>query len=245
MLSGLSLVIKLLLGVLVGAFISLDYVACAQLMLSTPLVVSAILGWLLGNFSIGLSVGIAFQLLWLVDAAVGAHIPPDGSAGAQIATIGILCFFPRGGVAEWNLSLAALVAIPFALLSSITERWVRRANTHLQDWVINTLEREPKEITRLGMNRLRLSFLAGIFALFLKAVVVIGLGSVVCYLVLYYANQWSMPESLTRGLGWGWRLLPAVGTGSAVRYFLSKKWEIALTLLGLSTALIVIIVISR
>jgi PTS system mannose-specific IIC component len=245
MLSGLSLAARLSLSVLIGAFISLDYVACAQLMVSTPLVLSSILGWLLGNFSLGLTVGIAFQLLWLVDAAVGAHIPPDGSAGAQIATIGTLCCFPSGAVAEWNLSLAALVAIPFALFSGVAERWVRTANTHLQNWVISALEEEPREITRLGMTRLRLSFLVGMLALFLKAVVVIGLGSTLCYLVLYYANQWNLPEPLTRGLGWGWRLIPAVGVGSAVRYFLSKRWGIALTLLGLSGALAVLIFISR
>jgi len=237
MLSELSLPLKLVFAATIGGFISLDYVAVAQTMVSVPLVVGPIMGWLLGSFKVGLAVGVAFQLLWLVDSGFGAHIPPDGSAAAQISTIGVLCALPDGGVPEWALSVSALVAIPFALLSSVAEGWVRKANNRLQRWVVDKLEEEPQRVDRKGIRPLPLATTLGILLLLVKAVIIIGVGSLLCFLAIYYLKRWQAPDELLRGLGWGWRMLPAVGVGAAVHYFTRRKRGVALALLGLSAAL--------
>jgi len=241
MLSELSLPLKISLGALIGGFISLDYVAVAQLMVSMPLVVAPVLGWLLGSFKVGLALGVAFQLLWFVDSAFGAHIPPDGSAGAQISVIGVLGAIPTGDVPLWALSISALVAIPFAMFSSLAEGWVRKGNSILGSWVIASLSagRNLKHIPKL-----RSATILGVLILYVKSVLVILVGSVVCCFALKYFGQWNPPEKVLLGLSRGWYLLPAVGIGTAVRYFSTQKKYLILALVGLSLSLVYLVVLG-
>lgn len=81
-----------LLGASVAVISGLDRTAFPQIMISRPIVVGPLTGWLLGNPSAGLQVGLLVELLWLGRLPVGAAIPPDDTqvtVGATALAIGM------------------------------------------------------------------------------------------------------------------------------------------------------------
>jgi len=69
-----------------GGVVALDTTAVLQIMFSRPLVACSIMGVLLGNFPIGFTLGIIFELLYIREIPAGAARFAEGNVGSTAAT---------------------------------------------------------------------------------------------------------------------------------------------------------------
>ncbi len=81
----------LLIGIL-----SLDTTIAFQVLLSQPIFSCSILGWLLGDFQLGMEIGAMMQLLWLNVVPVGATVFPEGNLASMVTCALVLHFAPLG-----------------------------------------------------------------------------------------------------------------------------------------------------
>jgi mannose/fructose/N-acetylgalactosamine-specific phosphotransferase system component IIC len=121
---------SMVVSVLAGSVLWLDRVFLFQLMLSRPIVISPVVGLIMGNVSVGLMVGAALELLWLNAPPVGAYLPEDESFCAAAAT-------PAAVLVSAHLSdasaagLALLLGLPFAMVGRMLDTRLRTLNQHL------------------------------------------------------------------------------------------------------------------
>ncbi|MDZ7376332.1 MAG: PTS sugar transporter subunit IIC, partial [candidate division KSB1 bacterium] len=57
----------LLLVSFIGGIVAMDTAAAWQIMISQPVVACPLLGWLLGDVELGLTIGILLELPWLIN----------------------------------------------------------------------------------------------------------------------------------------------------------------------------------
>ncbi len=81
-----SLILTVLGVALAGGLIGLDRTAVGQFLFSQPVVVAPLTGWLLGDTTAGVVIGVALELIWVLDMPVGAFVPADATIGALFAT---------------------------------------------------------------------------------------------------------------------------------------------------------------
>ncbi len=75
-----------------GTLVGLDLVSLPQIMISRPIVVGAVAGWLVGDPATGVTIGVILELFALESVAIGAARYPDFGAatvGAVVASSGI------------------------------------------------------------------------------------------------------------------------------------------------------------
>ena len=114
------------------AFLSLDVAAVGQFMVSRPIVVGPLVGWVTGHPQIGIEMGALIELIWIGDLPVGAHLPMDLMmlTGVSVAFACELSGGPTPPEAMMTYTLG--VAIPLAGLSTEVDIWVSKFNVR---WV--------------------------------------------------------------------------------------------------------------
>lgn len=148
----------------------LDRTAAMQFMLSRPLVAAPATGLLLGDFWIGLQVGILLELLWLGRLPVGAAIPPDDT---QIAVAGTTLAIVMGAWTGWvglpMVLLSLLVSLPLGKVGQVFDRFARYGNGRLL----------VKAENAVGEGRV-----AAVDSLHLMGLLLFALASLATYLVI-------------------------------------------------------------
>ena len=142
---------------LVGGFLVLDTAAVLQILVSQPLVSGALIGWLLGDMSLGLQIGLLFQLLWLHQLPVGAAKIPEGNLAAVISVILVFRLQVFATQSEHILLLLTIVyALVISYLGTKLVTTIRTGNIKLLDWISQALDRG--DIAVLGkVNALAIS----------------------------------------------------------------------------------------
>lgn len=116
----------------VAVIAGLDRTAALQIMISRPIVVAPLTGWLLAEPLVGLQIGALLELLWLGRLPVGAAIPPDDTQVAVAATLLTVTMGETLALAELPLLLlCTLVAMPLGKVGQLAERLARHANGRL------------------------------------------------------------------------------------------------------------------
>jgi mannose/fructose/N-acetylgalactosamine-specific phosphotransferase system component IIC len=106
-----------------GSIVGVDLVSFPQGLLSRPLIVGAVSGFLLGSLETGLRVGLLLELFALDVLPVGAARYPDYGAG----TVGAV-LLATAGPWQQTLGLSVLFALAFAVLGGLSLQWLRQAN---------------------------------------------------------------------------------------------------------------------
>jgi len=142
---------------LVGGFLVLDTAAVLQVLVSQPLVSGTLIGWLLGDMSLGLQIGLLFQLLWLHQLPVGAVKIPEGNLAAVISVILVFRLQVFATQSEHILLLLTIVyALVISYLGTKLVTTIRTGNIKLLDWISQALDRG--DISVLGkVNALAIS----------------------------------------------------------------------------------------
>lgn len=122
----------------ISSVISLDVTVCWQVMVSRPIVIGPIIGWLGGDLMMGLIIGALLELVWLNILPLGASIPPDATACTVLATTTAVLssgIWPK--VHDEFIILGIIYAVPLGAMFKKIDILIRRFNTnlaHYADW---------------------------------------------------------------------------------------------------------------
>jgi mannose PTS system EIIC component len=186
-----------------------------QLSLWRPLIAGSVTGLLLGDFTQGMIISAALELMWLGVVGIGAYVPPDVIAGSIIGTaFGIIS--GQGAVA--GIAVAVPVAVASQqldiLFRSVTTALVHRADKAAEEGDFDKMDKYHL----LGMPILALTRVIPVFlAVFFGAEYVQQLFSVI-------------PKAILEGLAAAGGILPALGFGMLLALMLNKKIWIFLLL---------------
>ena len=108
-----------------GTVVAVDLVSVPQAMLSRPLVVGAVAGWLAGDVEAGLRVGVVLELFALDVLPIGAVRYPDYGPATVVATA-----LAAGAPWELGLGLSVGLGLLVAGLGGWSLQLVRRLNAH-------------------------------------------------------------------------------------------------------------------
>lgn len=113
-----------------GSMIWLDRTYAFQFMISRPLVIASLLGFIMNDLNLGLVIGACLELLWLNAPPVGAYLPYDGSFCAAVAV-------PVGAAAAMHMDvlpaagLSLVLCLPASLAGQRLDLHLRRLNERL------------------------------------------------------------------------------------------------------------------
>jgi mannose/fructose/N-acetylgalactosamine-specific phosphotransferase system component IIC len=117
-----------------GTLVGLDLVSLPQVMISRPIVVGAVAGWLSGDPATGITVGVIMELFALESVAIGAARYPDYGAatmGAVVASSGLEGHGLTGVAVVFGLVLASLGGWTLVRLRQANATAVRRREASL------------------------------------------------------------------------------------------------------------------
>ena len=206
---GMHLALAAAVAGLVAGLLAVERKGALQLMLSRPIVLAPLLGYVLGDADGGLLIGVPLELLTLGGVSLGASIPENESALAGALTALVV---PAGlklgsGVDETIAALGLLLLAPVGLVGQKLERIAEARNVGLADRALLRLEAGDPRGTRLNLRGMILPFLFG--AGLVTAAVLLSPGLVVLRRVC--------PARLVAGLELGWHLVWALSAAAAIR----------------------------
>jgi mannose PTS system EIIC component len=118
------------LGVIAGSLLWLDRVYLFQLMISRPMIMGPIIGFVMGDVKIGMLVGASLELLWLNSPPVGSYLPNDESFCTAVAVpVAVIAGSSIDHIAASGLSI--LLSLPFALVGRSLDMRLRTLNEEL------------------------------------------------------------------------------------------------------------------
>ena len=123
---------EIIFAVLLSGLIALDRTALIQIMLSQPIVAAPFIGYFIGDFSLGLKIGIAIQLLWISSLQIGAAIVPNSSIASLLISIVSITIVRMSQMKDYSpLSICGIVFIavlPLLVIEEKADTLIRRKN---------------------------------------------------------------------------------------------------------------------
>jgi len=118
---------------ILGGFLCLDR-TCLQIMVSRPVVVAPLFGWVLGDVLTGLTIGAFLELLWVDKQQIGIYVPPNASLLAIVIVTALLLAFPQLTERRQELTAFAFLALlPMSYLTKRMDTALIQANEALSD----------------------------------------------------------------------------------------------------------------
>lgn len=196
-----------LLVTLVGIVATIDYNG-PLFMIHRPLVTSAMVGLVLGDFTQGVLIGSALELTWLGVTGIGGYTPPDTISGAIIGTaFGIL-----SGQGE---TAGIAIAVPIAVA---TQQLDVLAKT-LDVYFVKKADNDAKngDYSKIGFYHYSSLVLITLFKI-VPIFLAIMLGGE--YVADLFAK---VPPIVMQGLNSAGALLPSIGFGMLLNMMLKKN----------------------
>jgi len=192
-------------------------------MVSRPIVAAPLVGWSVGDPSVGLATGVLFEMLWLRQEPVGGHIAPDSTLAA-VATAAV----SAGVRAQTGLGvytavfMSFLVLLPVSILGVKMDVALRRG--------LGRIARSAQDVQARGADKqVYLYFLLALVLGFLLAFVIL-MPIVLAGTSLLKWVAIGLPPLVTKALSYGYWVAPVVGavdlilkldeTGYAVLFFI-------------------------
>jgi len=202
------LVQSILLG-LVGVFCILDSRLLGRMNFERPLIVSTLVGLVLGDVEKGLIVGASLELMSLGIVNIGAAAPPDMNMASIIATAFAI-------FSNTNAETALTIAIPISVLGQmlgILMRTILSNLTHVGDRLIG-------EGNFAGARRIHILYGTSLYALmyFVPIFLAVYFGTDVVKQIVEAIPAW-----ITDGLTVASKILPAYGFALLLQTMLTKK----------------------
>ena len=196
-----------LLVTLVGIIATIDYNG-PLFMIHRPLVTSAMVGLVLGDFTQGVLIGSALELTWLGVTGIGGYTPPDTISGAIIGTaFGIL-----SGQGE---TAGIAIAVPIAVA---TQQLDVLAKT-LDVYFVKKADNDAKngDYSKIGFYHYSSLILITLFKIVPIFLAIMLGGEYVADLVA------KVPPIVMQGLNSAGALLPSIGFGMLLNIMLKKN----------------------
>lgn len=191
----------------IGGIIGLDRTAAGQFMISQPIVAAPFMGWVLGDTAAGMVIGVALELIWVLDMPIGTFVPADATIGAVSATA-VAAIGSPGGAPLPVIGFSILLATALVPVTMKAEGLVRAWNSALADRVLAVAgEKRGRALTRAQSAGLTFFFLKS-FALYVLFIP-LGVGALVLF--------GHLPAEIHRALSLFVKLLPVLGVALVVR----------------------------
>jgi mannose/fructose/N-acetylgalactosamine-specific phosphotransferase system component IIC len=157
---------QLLGTIALGGIAALDATPVAQTMLSQPLVMGTILGWLWGDMPTALSTAIVLQIFAASTQPVGARTPEDYAVGGVVG-VGLALALAAPQSFEFARQSSILVGVAAGMITAVAgaraSRWQRRRNESLGHWVEERLRQgRPHALGRVHVAAITLTFAIGV-----------------------------------------------------------------------------------
>jgi mannose/fructose/N-acetylgalactosamine-specific phosphotransferase system component IIC len=184
----------------------LDATPVGQTLFSQPLVTAALLGWLWGDWSVALSVGVVLQILAASTLPVGSRTPEDYALGGVIGTTLALMLAseqPFEMARDASRMLGCVAGLVTAALGVALLKWQRRTHEGLGPWVDGEIaEGRERALGQAQGAAVVLAFALGVTF----AAVSLGLGlwalrPLVAHDSIRLSRAWSLAQPLWIGLG--------------------------------------------
>jgi len=202
---------EIVLLAFIAALISLDITPFGQFMFSRPIVVAPLFGYILGDLTSGIWIGIIVEFVWIGILPMGAAVPADITTVAILATIWGIKTMPNNNAV---MVLALIFALPSAMLFKLLDMWIRKINVLVMRWVENGVK-----VGKIG--RVSKGIFIGMVLFLLKAFVF--------YFVFIIVGEWLVggvfaivPSKVMYGLFLSWHFLPIMALGIMFRNFSPK-----------------------
>ena len=140
---------KSILAAVLAGILCLDRVFF-QVMVSRPIIVSAVLGAVLGDLPTALVMGALIEILWADHLPVGVYIPPNDSLMSAVAVGStILAGQAVGYVTKEMMAFSIVLFMPLAFLARKLDQWIIAMNGTLSDRAVaGAAEGRPEDIAR-------------------------------------------------------------------------------------------------
>lgn len=199
---------SLLLG-LIGVFCILDSRLLGRLNFERPLIVSTLVGIVLGDMQKGLMIGASLELISMGLVNIGAAAPPDMNMGAIIATAFAI-------LSNTDAETALTIAIPIAILGQmlgILMRTILSNLTHTADTLIEKGEYKKAYQVHIVLGPILYSLMY-----FIPIFLAVYFGTDLVKNIVNFIPEW-----LTNGLTLASKILPAYGFALLLNTMLSRK----------------------
>ena len=201
--------IQVLLLFLIACFGSANWCYMGDSIMDRPIIISSLVGLVLGDFQAGLVIGGQLELAWIGIYAIGVSLPSDVVSGAIIGTYVAI-------TTGTSFEVAAAVGLPTGMLIAYVKTLIRSAMSP----VVGIADRyaENGEIDKLC----RLHHIFGLTNAIPPAicsVLFIVAGSPFIEQVVN-----AIPESIMNGLSVASNMLPAVGFAMLLSIMWDKKY---------------------
>jgi mannose/fructose/N-acetylgalactosamine-specific phosphotransferase system component IIC len=137
----------------IGGLLALDATSVGQFMVSRPLVVGVLTGWVVGNPTVGLIIGALLELYLLVSFPTGGARFPEGATATVVAVATAAATDAPGAI-----PLAVAAGLVWGQLGGVSITWLRRLNGRL---VPDPEAEHPEHVTRAHLEAVGLDFLRG------------------------------------------------------------------------------------
>ncbi len=200
--------VKIILISFCGSLLCLDRIFI-QAMISRPVVIAPIIGFLLNNVYAGLIIGALIELIWIDRLPLGTYIPPNDSIAAVTATsIAGIAGSSLGRVSPELIALSVLLAIPCGIIAKQIDVMIVKSNNAISDKALDDAkENNIKAIER--KNYLGLFKVFIFYGVFLLAIQTLFIPSVI----------WMYPrfnETILKALSLTYYFLPLLGIAVAI-----------------------------
>ncbi|MBN1636413.1 MAG: PTS sugar transporter subunit IIC [Deltaproteobacteria bacterium] len=168
----------LVICIVTGSLLWLDRVFMFQLMISRPIIIASVLGFVLGNFPVGLLVGASIELIWINSAPVGSYLPNDDSFCAIVAVpsaIAASTWMSQSSAA----GLALVLSLPTSYLGRYVDMRIRIANQTLI----------PRDIAQFE-HRIASTMYRALARAFFYILIPVG----ICVMIFYYLTVFTAPK---------------------------------------------------
>lgn len=188
-----------LLSLLIG-FLGLDTTIAFQVLISQPIFACPIIGWLLGNPSLGMEIGIMMQLIWLNELPVGAAVFLEGNI-ASMVTCAIAIQFEELNLPNLVFTAAFVIGMVVSYLGAQLTVLDRKLNGLILKLTLEAAQKASlKQIALLDFTSVLIYFLMMSTLAYLA---LWGAGQVIPLLVENLPSQAEQKLGLVKPAVWG------------------------------------------
>lgn len=196
------MVLKVIMVSVVGGFLCLDR-TCLQIMLSRPVVIAPLTGFLLGDVLTGLSIGAFLELLWIDKPQIGIYVPPNDSLVAVMIVSSLIL---AGGQYEQArheiITFAFLLFIPLGYVTQRIDKALIQSHENLSEQALKSAKAgDARGIKRLHLLAIARTFAAYSLFLFL---------SIFAGIMIIEATFPLLPNFVLKAMGIMYLIIPAV-----------------------------------
>ncbi len=204
----------------VAALVNLDSMIWL-VMISRPIIVAPLIGYIAGDLMVGLRIGVLLELIWLNVLPLGAAIPSDTSAASALAPA--LATLPLRNLSEHMQDDLIMLAILCAILLGII---FKRFNIFLCKFNIKLAHMADNYAQEGSISKIEYMNRIGILLVFLKNLIFYFLSIITGITIVSWLAIILHPIIL-KGLEISLSLMPVLGFAVALTTFSERRiWKL-------------------